>query len=155
MKRVRSKLLGFSLKPLADVASAPAFVKWTLEKQSVKVKSRTAADYRELSSRKDIIDRAFGILGVVCAGLRAHRIDEIDRVVRHACKLLGGGLCSSDIHFAVDLHRVTADYLTAKSLGKCDGESGLTRSGMSNNGNYLRLRHFSIGILGARAKSSG
>ena len=155
MKRVSSKLLCFPLKTLADVASAAAFVEGALKKQGVKVKPRASANDGKFTAREDILDCLFGVFGIVGAGIGAHRVNKINRVMRHAGKLLGGWLCGADIHFAIDLHRVAAYYLSAQSLGKRDCKTRFSRGGVPDNGNYLWLAHFFIGLFAAAEKSSG
>ncbi len=62
-------------------------------------------------------------------------IDEVKEVMGSEGLFFSGGFGGPDIHFAVDLHGIGADALSAfgEGVGEIDGEAGLTACGRTEN----------------------
>ena len=56
-------------------------------------------------------------------------VEHVEQVVGDAAALGGGELRRTDVHAAVDLHRVGVDDLAAEALGEVEGEVGLAGGG--------------------------
>ena len=66
-------------------------------------------------------------------------IQNIEQMVRNPLHFLSGNLSSSDIHTAIELHRIRVHTFTAKMPGKSNCERTLTGTGGTDNSDNRRL----------------
>ena len=107
---------------------------------------RAADQQRHFAPRVDGVDGSVG--GILIAGNRPHfvRVGNVNKVVRHAGLLGGGGLCRADVHAAVKQPRIGGDDFAADSLGELQRKFGFAHGGGAHQHDEGRFRGGSVSV---------
>jgi hypothetical protein len=124
--RGRASVLGFEGLPKARVA--PGAGVQPIERRA-DVETGAAHQERDPPACADRSDRGGGVIGKARGVVRLVGRRDVEQVVWHLRALGGARLGRSDVHAAVDLHRVRIHDLAVKAQRQRDRDGGLAGGG--------------------------